>query len=237
MKRSWLVGGAALVALAGAGTWAAITHWGGDAPPAASRSLDGPVGVGADEGGSDIPLVGGVGDAAAGGDGAIAPVDAGTTPMPRRVAMLGLLNKRNGVTRDVTLRPGQAMRVGDVVIRLRACEETPPWEPQHLTGAFVQLDVQGADRAWRRAFSGWLYKERPTYNVVLHPIYDVWPKSCATTFPGTTPAPASPAPAGRTARSSSARNAAPGVAQGAVDVEGTDAGDDGDARAAASNAT
>ena len=45
-----------------------------------------------------------------------------------RVATLGLLNKRNGIARDITLRPGQSVRVGDVIVRLRACETTAPWE-------------------------------------------------------------------------------------------------------------
>ena len=107
----------------------------------------------------------------------------GATPMAQRVAVIGLLNKRNGSAREVTLKPGQATRVGDVIIRLRACEQTAPWEQDHYTGAFVQLDVQQLDRTWKRAFSGWLYKERPALNVVQHPIYDVWTKSCAMTFP------------------------------------------------------
>ena len=33
---------------------------------------------------------------------AVAP---GTTPMAQRVAVLGLLNKRNGIVRDLTLKP------------------------------------------------------------------------------------------------------------------------------------
>lgn len=107
----------------------------------------------------------------------------GATPMAQRVAVIGLLNKRNGVAREVSLKPGQATRVGDVIIRLRACEQTAPWEQEHYTGAFVQLDVQQFDRTWKRVFSGWLYKERPALNVVQHPIYDVWTKSCAMTFP------------------------------------------------------
>ena len=107
----------------------------------------------------------------------------GVTPMAERVAVLGLLNKRNGDSRDLTLKPGQALRAGNVVVRLRACERTGPWEPEQYTGAFVQLDVQGVDRKWRRAFSGWLYKERPALNVVQHPIYDVWVKSCTMSFP------------------------------------------------------
>lgn len=112
-----------------------------------------------------------------------ADVAKGTTPMAERVAVLGLLNKRSGTTRDLTLKPGQAVRVGDVIVRLRACEVTAPWEVEHYTGAFVQLDVMEPDRKWRRSFSGWLYKERPSLNVVQHPIYDVWPKSCAMRFP------------------------------------------------------
>lgn len=111
---------------------------------------------------------------------AVAP---GTTPMAQRVAVLGLLNKRNGNTRRFSLRPGQAVRSGDVIVRLRACETTAPWEVQQLTGAFVQLDVRNARGRFERVFSGWLFKETPSLNVVEHPIYDVWPISCAMTHP------------------------------------------------------
>jgi hypothetical protein len=110
------------------------------------------------------------------------------TPMAQRVAVIGLLNKRNGESRDVTMRPGDAKRTGDVVLRLRACERTAPWEQDQLTGAFMQVDVRGADRIWRRHFSGWLFKERPGLNVVQHPVYDVWVKSCTMSFPDTGPA-------------------------------------------------
>lgn len=105
------------------------------------------------------------------------------TPMGERVAVLGLLNKRNGESRDVTLRPGQAIRIGDVVLRLRACETTAPWEDQKLTGAFVQTDVRARDGTWRRVFSGWLFKESPSLNAVEDPVYDVWPKSCTMVHP------------------------------------------------------
>ena len=116
----------------------------------------------------------------------------GVTPMAERVAVLGLLNKRNGIVRDITLKPGQSMRVKDAIVRLRACETTAPWENEPLTGAFVQLDVERTDRRWQRVFSGWLYKESPSLNVVEHPVYDVWPKSCAMTYPQGPSAPAAP---------------------------------------------
>jgi len=130
----------------------------------------------------------------------------GATPMAERVATLGVLNKRNGIARDATLKPGQTLRVGDVVLRLKACEQTAPWEQEHYTGAFVQVDVSGTDKVWRRVFSGWLFKERPGLNVVQHPIYDVWVKSCAMTFPeGGPESTAAGAASGATAPRSSAK--------------------------------
>ena len=129
----------------------------------------------------------------------------GTTPMAQRVAVIGLLNKRNGIERDLNMKPGQALRVGDAIVRLRACETTAPWEVQQLTGAFVQVDVRDpGTQTFRRIFSGWLYKETPGLNVVEHPIYDVWPMSCAMVHPaGGTPA---PAPARAASNRSSASN-------------------------------
>ncbi|MFM2100827.1 MAG: hypothetical protein RLZZ366_2366 [Pseudomonadota bacterium] len=109
------------------------------------------------------------------------------TPMAERVATIGLLNKRNGLWRDLTMKPGQAVHIGDVVIRLKACETTAPTEPEQLTGAFVQVIVHGADTKWRKVFSGWLYKESPSLNVVEHPVYDVWTKACAMKYPDVGP--------------------------------------------------
>lgn len=108
----------------------------------------------------------------------------GATPMNRRVARIGILNKRNGLTKEWDLKPGESVRIEKVTLHLRACEQTPLWERPPETGAFVQLLVQdyGADD-WRMVFSGWLFKERPDRNIVEHPIYDVFVKSCAMTFP------------------------------------------------------
>lgn len=144
----------------------------------------------------------------------------GVTPMAERVAVLGLLNKRNGIVRDLTLRPGQAMRVKDVVVRLRACETTAPWELEKLTGAFVQVDRQRSDGQWVRRFSGWLYKESPSLNVVEDAVYDVWPKSCAMSWPG---GPAAPAAPGRgSSRSSASKSGAGNAAESEETPPGTE---------------
>ena len=124
------------------------------------------------------------------GAGAPQPAEEGIgTPMAERVATLGLLNKRNNISRDIELKPGEARRVGDVIVRLSACERTAPWEEPPETGAFVQVlvfDRPDADSPsqWRRVFSGWLFRNSPSLNVVEHPIYDVWVKDCAMSFPG-----------------------------------------------------
>lgn len=107
--------------------------------------------------------------------------------MAERVATIGLLNKRNGTWREFQLKPGQAIRSGDALIRLQACETTAPWEEEKLTGAFVQLGVRGQDDVYRKVFSGWLFKESPSLNVVQHPVYDVWTKACQMRHPETGP--------------------------------------------------
>ena len=112
----------------------------------------------------------------------------GATPMAERVAIVGLLNKRNGLVRELEMKPGESARVGRAIVRLRACEQTAPWEDPPETGAFVQLTVQDQrDDKWRRVFSGWIFRERPDRNIIQHPIYDVFVKSCAMTYPGGEP--------------------------------------------------
>ncbi len=133
----------------------------------------------------------------------------GTTPVAERTAVLGLLNKRNGISRDISLKPGQATRVDDVIVRLQACETTPPWEPEPLTGAFVQVDVRNPQNQFQRVFSGWLYRESPSLNVVEHPVYDVWTKSCEMTHPAGPGSPAeTPAPANASSSAPKSGNAA-----------------------------
>lgn len=143
---------------------------------------------------------------------------AGATPMEQRVAVLGLLNKRNGLVREIEMKPGESARIGRAIVRLRACETTAPWEDPPETGAFVQLTVQDQrDDKWYRVFSGWLFRERPERNVIQHPIYDVFVKSCAMTYPGgepverAAPKSASAAPKASSAPQSPATNGGEGT--------------------------
>ena len=136
---------------------------------------------------------------AAMGKRAAARDEKGVTPLAARIATLGLLNKRNNLTQDIKLRPGEARRVDNVIVKLAACERTAPWEDPPETGAFVQVFVEdyvGANRrlAWQKVFSGWLFKNAPSLNVVEHAVYDVWVKDCAMRFPGEEASPARATP-------------------------------------------
>lgn len=111
------------------------------------------------------------------------------TPIKDRVATLGFLNKRNNITQEVVLKSGESRRIGNAIVKLATCEKTAPWEDPPETGAFVQLYVEerattSEPLAWRKVFSGWLFKNAPSLSVVEHPVYDVWVKDCAMTFPG-----------------------------------------------------
>ena len=128
------------------------------------------------------------GSAVATASGAVVESEFGT-PIKDRVATIGFLNKRNNITQDIVLKSGESRRVGNAIVKLSTCEKTAPWEDPPEVGAFVQLFVQeraSTDEplAWRKAFSGWLFRNAPSLNVVEHPIYDVWVKDCAMTFPG-----------------------------------------------------
>ncbi len=136
------------------------------------------------------------------------------TPVKDRVATLGLLNKRNNIIQDIVLKSGEARRIGNVVVRLATCERTLPWERPAETGAFVQVFVEEradseSQLAWRKVFSGWLFKNAPSVNVVEHPVYDVWVKDCAMKFPGEEDSPAAAASASSAPKATGSASASP----------------------------
>ena len=133
-----------------------------------------------------------------------APRVAQVTPVKERVLVVGALAKRTGETRFLTLKPGQYIDFAGIRITARTCETTPPWEWPKLQGAFLQVDERLAGQV-KRVFSGWLYAESPSLNVMQHPRYDVWLKSCTMRFPdGPAPRPTPLSPPSSPAKKSPA---------------------------------
>jgi hypothetical protein len=146
------------------------------------------------------------------------------TPVKDRVATLGLINKRNNITQNVVLKPGESRRIGNVIIKLATCERTAPWEDPQETGAFVQVFVEERANvrdklAWHKVFSGWLYKNAPSLNAVEHPVYDVWVKDCAMKFPGEEDDPAAAASWARAAKPKGSSAPASDSADGGATAE------------------
>lgn len=136
------------------------------------------------------------------------------TPVKDRVATLGLLNKRNNLAQDLVMRVGQTRRIGNVIVKLANCERTLPWESPAEVGAFVQVWVEERQTTadplrWRKVFSGWLFRNSPSLNVVEHPVYDVWVKDCAMKFPGEEEDPAAFAASTSAAKPSGSASPAP----------------------------
>ena len=49
----------------------------------------------------------------------------------------------------------------------------------------MQVDIrERGSQQHARVFSGWMFRESPSLNVVEHPVYDVWVKDCTMRFPG-----------------------------------------------------
>lgn len=135
------------------------------------------------------------------------------TPVKDRVATLGFLNKRNNLSQDIVLKSGESRRIGNVIVKLATCEKSLPWEDPE-TGAFVQVFVEERAStqeklAWHKVFSGWLFKESPSLNVVEHPVYDVWVKDCAMKFPGEEGGPPAPAASSSSAAKPAGSSPAP----------------------------
>lgn len=149
----------------------------------------------------------------ASGTGAAAVEEQDATPVKDRVATLGLLNKRNDEEQDLIMKSGESRRIGNIVVKLATCEKTAPWERPPETGAFVQVFVQerasiSESLAWHKIFSGWLFKNSPSLNVVQHPVYDVWVKDCAMNFPGQEENPADFAKVSKAAKASGSASGA-----------------------------
>lgn len=117
-----------------------------------------------------------------------APARAASAGSSERTAVVAALDKRLGTTAEFTLKPGQRFTFGRLSGVLRTCERTQPFERKQ-SSAFVQLVEQPAPVEGRPApkpvlvFSGWLFAESPSLNPVVHPVYDVWLKSCTMRFP------------------------------------------------------
>lgn len=124
---------------------------------------------------------------------ASAPQPPHSAALADRTAVVAVLDKRMGTTAEFALKPGQRFTFGRLSGIMHNCERTPPHE-RLQSAAFVQVTEHPPSRTNRAApkpklvFSGWLFAESPSFNPFVHPVYDVWLRSCTMRFPDGPPA-------------------------------------------------
>jgi len=91
-------------------------------------------------------------------------------------AVLRMLDKTSGHTKDIELRTGQGSRVGSLQITLRDCRY-PAGNP--AGNAFAGLEIIEPGKAGV-LFSGWMIASAPALSALEHPRYDVWVLRCMT---------------------------------------------------------
>ena len=91
-----------------------------------------------------------------------------------READLRILDKLNGIVRDVTMRAGETATLGLMQIVLQECRY-PTANPNG--DAFAELRVT-FNNAEEPVFDGWLIASAPALNAMEHPRYDVWVLRC-----------------------------------------------------------
>jgi hypothetical protein len=89
-------------------------------------------------------------------------------------AVLRSLDKVGGVSNDVTLRQGETLKLGSLLVILGECRY-PIANP--YGDAFTYLTVTNA-AGTKDFFQGWMIASSPALNALDHVRYDIWPLRC-----------------------------------------------------------
>lgn len=108
--------------------------------------------------------------------GAAVPANAERIKHP--VAVFSGLDKITGRTIAFEAAAGETVQFGTLQITERACYTRPATEAPQTT-SFIEVDEIGADKKYKRIFSGWMFAASPGLHGIEHPIYDIWLTDCA----------------------------------------------------------
>jgi hypothetical protein len=89
-------------------------------------------------------------------------------------AVLRSLDKVGGVSNDVTLRQGETLKLGTLLVIMGECRY-PIANP--AGDAFTYLTVINAAGS-KDFFQGWMIASSPALNALDHVRYDIWPLRC-----------------------------------------------------------
>jgi hypothetical protein len=93
------------------------------------------------------------------------------------MALLQGLDKITARVSNFDAPVGQAVRFGNLSIRVRACKKSPPEDPPE-SAAFLEIDAIRPGQDPVTEFSGWMFAQSPALASLEDPIYDVVVLDC-----------------------------------------------------------
>jgi len=99
--------------------------------------------------------------------------------------VLRTLDKVTATTKDYTVKVGETLQYGSLIVDVKHCEKRPPEEIPE-TYAFLKIaenpiagrgeDDEGKEPV--QLFSGWMLASSPAVSALDHPVYDIWVIDC-----------------------------------------------------------
>lgn len=117
------------------------------------------------------------------------PVVVPTTRPRYDVAIIQALDKVTAESFRFEAGVGQPVRYRNLVVTVKACEQTLDDEAVSDYIAYLTIDSQPKAAPGkptpppRQAFKGWMYASSPGLNPLQHPVYDAWLISCRAAAP------------------------------------------------------
>lgn len=91
---------------------------------------------------------------------------------------LRALDKITARTITFDLKVDEAVKFGDIFLKVRSCKR-PPLIEKEESAAFVQVwEKRQSQNEAQWIFSGWMFASLPSLSTMEHPIYDVWLIEC-----------------------------------------------------------
>lgn len=87
--------------------------------------------------------------------------------------VIGALDKVTARTSEITLKVGETVKIGTLIVRaLRAWVSNPEEQPE--AKVFFEITEQKERGPLENVFKGWMFASNPAVSALEHPVYDVW---------------------------------------------------------------
>lgn len=93
------------------------------------------------------------------------------------VAILRILDKMTARVEEIELHTEKAIKVGTILVTVRACRVTRPEEPPE-SAAFIEVGEFRIGETEKSVFHGWMFASSPALSAMEHPVYDLWLIGC-----------------------------------------------------------